>query len=227
MTNDPQREFALQVVRQLTEAGFQALWAGGCVRDLLLEKIPKDYDVATNARPDQVRQVFGNRRTLAVGESFGVIVVLGPKDAGQVEVATFRTEGSYGDGRRPDEVEFSTAEKDATRRDFTINGMFYDPLTEQVLDFVGGEADGPIMFIRRHGDNICAGLVSFPHFHGCAHADNRQISDEDVRFSSPGRHRQEGFSGAVFIISHTMRVKCPGVGYLGFRNIFLDRSNDC
>ena len=110
-----QREFAEQVVRQLTDAGYTALWAGGCVRDLLVGREPKDYDVATSARPEQVREVFGKRRTLSVGESFGVIVVLGPKSAGQVEVATFRTDGCYVDGRRPESVVFSSPEEDAQR----------------------------------------------------------------------------------------------------------------
>ncbi|MBL6707616.1 MAG: CCA tRNA nucleotidyltransferase [Planctomycetaceae bacterium] len=147
-----QREFAEQVVRQLTDAGFTALWAGGCVRDLLVGREPKDYDVATNARPEQVRDVFGKRRTLSVGESFGVIVVLGPKSAGQVEVATFRTDGCYIDGRRPESVVFSSPEEDAQRRDFTINGMFYDPLKKQVLDFVGGEKDLAAGVLRAIGD---------------------------------------------------------------------------
>lgn len=139
---DPQRDFAEVVVRQLRDAGFTALWAGGCVRDLLVGLTPKDYDVATDARPEQVREVFGRRKTLAVGESFGVIIVLGPnKAAGQVEVATFRNDGQYIDGRRPESVEFSSPEEDAHRRDFTINGMFYDPVEKKVLDYVGGEAD--------------------------------------------------------------------------------------
>lgn len=141
-TPEQQRAFAESVVRTLREAGFTALWAGGCVRDLLLGKTPKDYDVATDARPQQVRQLFGQRNTLSVGESFGVIVVLSPqRDSGQIEVATFRTDGDYSDGRRPDSVVFSTPEMDAQRRDFTINGMFYDPLVGKVLDFVGGERD--------------------------------------------------------------------------------------
>ncbi len=139
---EQQRAFAEIVVRTLRDAGFAALWAGGCVRDLLLGKTPKDYDVATDARPQQVRQLFGQRHTLSVGESFGVIVVLSPqRDSGQVEVATFRTDGDYSDGRRPDSVVFSTPEMDAQRRDFTINGMFYDPIEHKVLDYVGGERD--------------------------------------------------------------------------------------
>ena len=128
--------------------------AGGCVRDMLLGREPKDYDVATTARPEQVRTLFGQGRTLAVGASFGVIVVLPPRgsDAGQVEVATFRTEGPYLDGRRPESVAFCTPEEDAKRRDFTINGMFYDPIEARVLDFVGGEADLAARVIRAIGD---------------------------------------------------------------------------
>jgi poly(A) polymerase len=140
-TADPKREFAVAVVRRLHEAGFRALWAGGCVRDLLMGRPPKDYDVATDARPDTVRNLFGHRRTLAVGATFGVIIVVGSKEAGNVEVATFRTEGPYLDGRRPEHVVFSTPEEDAQRRDFTINGMFYDPVAEKVHDYVGGEKD--------------------------------------------------------------------------------------
>ena len=149
---DRQREFAVEIVRQLKDAGFNALWAGGCVRDHLLGKTPKDYDVATNATPDQVRKVFKARKTLDVGASFGVIIVVGSKKAGQVEVATFRSDGSYSDGRRPDSVIFSSPEEDARRRDFTINGMFFDPLEHKVLDFVGGEHDLGQGYVRAIGD---------------------------------------------------------------------------
>ncbi|MBS0263018.1 MAG: CCA tRNA nucleotidyltransferase [Planctomycetes bacterium] len=150
---DPKREFAVDVVRTLQAAGFQALWAGGCVRDLLLRHPPDDYDVATSARPEQVQKLFP-RRTLAIGASFGVILVQGPRrsGAGDVEVATFRTEGPYRDGRRPENVAFATAEEDAHRRDFTINGMFYDPLTEQVYDYVGGQDDLQRRVVRAIGD---------------------------------------------------------------------------
>jgi poly(A) polymerase len=148
---DRQREFAVDVVRRLQEAGFRALWNGGCVRDFLMGRVPKDYDVATDARPDAVRNLFGHRRTLAVGASFGVIIVLGPKQAGNVEVATFRTEGPYLDGRRPEHVDFATPEEDAQRRDFTINGMFYDPISEQVHDYVGGEKDLAAAVVRAIG----------------------------------------------------------------------------
>lgn len=150
--NDAQRDFAVDVVRRLVDASHTALWAGGCVRDLLMGRAPDDYDVATTATPEQVRTVFGRRKTLAVGESFGVIVVLGPREAGQIEVATFRTDGGYADGRRPDHVAYSTPEHDAQRRDFTINGMFFDPLNERVLDYVRGEQDLHRGIIRAIGD---------------------------------------------------------------------------
>ncbi len=133
-----EREFAVEVVERLQNAGFVAYWAGGCVRDELLGLTPADYDVGTNATPEQVRHLF--RRTVEVGLSFGVVEVLGPKPL-KVQVATFRCDGDYSDGRRPDHVAFSSAEEDAKRRDFTINGMFFDPLTETVFDFVGGQDD--------------------------------------------------------------------------------------
>ena len=138
---EQQRGFAVEVVRRLRAAGFQAYWAGGCVRDQLLGRTPNDYDVATNAVPDQVRAVFGRRRTLAIGAAFGVIAVIGPKGASTVEVTTFRSDAPYSDGRHPDSVTFSSAEEDASRRDFTINGMFYDPMEQRVIDFVGGQQD--------------------------------------------------------------------------------------
>jgi poly(A) polymerase len=151
-TGSSQREFAVDVVRRLRDNGHTALFAGGCVRDLLLGRPAKDYDVATTATPDQVRALFGRKQTLPVGAAFGVIIVLGPREAGQVEVATFRTEGPYEDGRRPSSVAFCTPQEDARRRDFTINGMFYDPVDAQVLDFVGGEADLAARVVRAIGD---------------------------------------------------------------------------
>lgn len=151
---DPRREFAVEVVRTLADAGFTALWAGGCVRDSLLGNPPEDYDVATDARPEQVQTLFGPRRTRAIGASFGVILVHGPRRsaAGDVEVATFRTEGPYLDGRRPEHVSYCTPEEDARRRDFTINGMFYDPLADRILDFVGGQEDLARRVVRAIGD---------------------------------------------------------------------------
>lgn len=145
-------ELALEVIRKLQESGHQALLAGGCVRDQLMSVAPKDYDVATSANPDQVQELFGRRRTLAIGKSFGVITVLGPKEAGQIEVATFRKDGGYSDGRRPDSVSFTDACNDALRRDFTINGMYFDPVTNQVHDYVNGQADLDAEVIRAIGD---------------------------------------------------------------------------
>jgi poly(A) polymerase len=148
-----EREFAVTVVKRLREAGHQALWAGGCVRDERLGLTPKDYDVATDARPEDVRALF--RRTIAVGMSFGVVEVLGPKtDEGylKVQVATFRSDVSYSDGRHPDQVVFSSAREDALRRDFTINGMFFDPLENQLIDFVGGQQDLDARVLRAIGD---------------------------------------------------------------------------
>jgi tRNA nucleotidyltransferase/poly(A) polymerase len=131
----------VDVVRKLRAAGHQALWAGGCVRDELLGNRPKDFDVATSATPEAVREVFGRRRTRAIGAAFGVISVIGRSGEGHVEVATFRRDAPYSDGRHPDSVTFSTAEEDAQRRDFTINGLFFDPLAGEVIDYVGGQAD--------------------------------------------------------------------------------------
>jgi poly(A) polymerase len=146
------QQFAVDVVRQLRAAGYQALFAGGCVRDQLLGSVPKDFDVATDATPEQVIAVFPNRKTLSIGAAFGVIAVVGPRSAGMVEVATFRRDLAYSDGRRPDGVEFCSPEEDAERRDFTINGMFYDPIEERVLDYVGGQEDLRRGVIRAIGD---------------------------------------------------------------------------
>ena len=135
--HDSAREDALAVVRRLREAGHIAYFAGGCVRDALLEKKPQDYDVATDAPPQRVRELFSHSQ--AVGAAFGVILVR--QRTSQIEVATFRAERGYTDGRHPSEVRFTTPEEDAKRRDFTINGLFFDPLTDQVIDYVGGRQD--------------------------------------------------------------------------------------
>ncbi|MFO0906019.1 MAG: CCA tRNA nucleotidyltransferase [Pirellulales bacterium] len=146
------RRFALEIVQRLRSAGYEALWAGGCVRDQLLGQTPKDYDVATSATPREIREVFGFRHTLPLGAAFGVITVLGKRRACPVEVATFRQDAQYSDGRHPDAVTFSSAAEDAKRRDFTINGMFYDPLAEQVVDYVGGQEDLQAGVVRAIGD---------------------------------------------------------------------------
>jgi len=147
-----QRSFALEVVKRLREAGYESLWAGGCVRDELLSLRPKDYDVATNARPEQVQIVFSHRNTLAIGAAFGVIAVMGNRRQGMVEVTTFRHDERYSDGRRPDSLTFGTAENDAQRRDFTINGLFFDPIAERVIDYVGGIDDLKAGVVRAIGD---------------------------------------------------------------------------
>ncbi len=149
---DDSREFATDVVRRLRAAGFQALWAGGCVRDLTLGHPPSDYDVATDARPEQVMDLF-RKRTVPVGEQFGVVRVRGPHGTGlEVEVATFRSDGAYVDGRRPESVVFSSPELDAQRRDFTINGMFFDPFRGEVIDYVDGLKDLRDGVVRAIGD---------------------------------------------------------------------------
>jgi tRNA nucleotidyltransferase/poly(A) polymerase len=149
---DKQHWFAAEVVKQLRAHGKETYWAGGCVRDELMGRTPKDYDVATSARPDEIRQIFGKRRTVPIGAAFGVITVLGPPGAGQIEVATFRQDVSYSDGRRPDAVRFSSPREDALRRDFTINGMFFDPVAGEVIDYVGGREDLERRLIRAIGE---------------------------------------------------------------------------
>jgi poly(A) polymerase len=148
-----EREFAIDVVRRLREAGFEALWAGGCVRDEVMGHEPHDYDVATDARPEQVRTLY--RRTIEVGASFGVVEVIGPREDGEhlkVQVATFRVDDEYEDERRPKSVRFASAQEDALRRDFTINGMFFDPLTNRLIDYVGGREDLKAKVLRAIGD---------------------------------------------------------------------------
>jgi putative nucleotidyltransferase with HDIG domain len=157
------KDFATAIIRTLRQHGFQAYLAGGCVRDLLLRREPADYDVATSATPAQVMEMFPD--TYAVGAQFGVVLVPLPEDQrtsggenvppkGQaVEVATFRSDLGYSDGRRPDEVRFSLdPREDVARRDFTINGMMLDPVTGEVLDFVGGRRDLEGGVIRAIGD---------------------------------------------------------------------------
>lgn len=139
---------AVSIVRTLRDAGHEAYLVGGCVRDLLRGVPPKDYDVATNATPDDVQRLFP--KTVPVGAQFGVILVL-LGDA-QYEVATFRTDEGYADGRHPDRVVFSTAPEDARRRDFTINGLFWDPVKRTVLDYVEGQADLKRRCLRAIGD---------------------------------------------------------------------------
>src|SRR5271169_162985 len=156
------KQHALHVVQELRRHGFEAYFAGGCVRDMLLGLEPTDYDVATNAVPNEVMRIFSE--TYAVGAQFGVVLVPVPKDGGReilppehphaIEVATFRSDGVYTDGRHPDQVQYSKSpEEDVLRRDFTINGLLMDPLDgDRVLDFVGGRDDLRAGVIRAIGD---------------------------------------------------------------------------
>src|SRR5881296_1121714 len=148
MKLSPMEEAARKVAADLREAGHIAYFAGGCVRDMVRGLTPKDYDIATDARPEVVQRIFP--RTYAVGAHFGVIIVL--EDGFQFEVATFRSDEAYIDGRHPSAVHFSSPEEDAKRRDFTINGMFYDPVAEEVIDFVGGRSDVAAKLVRAIGD---------------------------------------------------------------------------
>jgi poly(A) polymerase len=149
METNAARDAATAIVARLRAAGHQAYFVGGCVRDLVLGRAPKDFDVATSATPDQVLVLF--EKTFAVGAHFGVVLVC----TGEImtEVATFRSDGAYSDGRHPDAVRFSaTPEEDVKRRDFTINGMMMDPASESVLDMVGGMQDLDGHLIRAIGD---------------------------------------------------------------------------
>src|SRR5882724_3525505 len=148
MTMDS-RELANSICETLRRNGYQALLAGGCVRDLLLGRMSVDYDVATDALPDQVMALFPD--SVAVGAQFGVVWI--PGDGFKIEVATFRSDGHYSDGRRPDQVIYAkTPEEDVKRRDFTINGLMMRPEGGEVLDFVGGQADLKARLIRAIGD---------------------------------------------------------------------------
>src|SRR5436190_7126221 len=144
---DHLRNMALAIVERLQAAGFSAFWVGGCVRDDQLGRCPTDYDVATSALPDQIEKLF--ERTIPVGRKFGVIIVL--ENNHQFQVATFRAEADYQDGRHPAYVVFGDAVADARRRDFTVNGLFYDPIERKLHDWVGGEADLRAKVIRTIG----------------------------------------------------------------------------
>jgi poly(A) polymerase len=147
-TLSPMEKTAREIAERLRENGYIAYFAGGCVRDIVRGETPKDFDIATDAKPETVQKLF--RRTYAVGAHFGVIVVL--ENDFQFEVATFRSDEAYINGRHPSVVHFSSPEEDATRRDFTINGMFYDPVAAEVIDFVGGRADIDAKLVRAIGD---------------------------------------------------------------------------
>ncbi len=146
--NNQLKETAIGVVMRLKEKGFKALFAGGCVRDMLMGIVPEDYDIATDARPDDIINIF--KRTVPVGVHYGVVIVM--EKNFEFEVATFRSDGTYSDGRHPDTVTFCDARGDALRRDFTINGMFYDPIEEKYFDYVEGEKDLKGQLVRAIGE---------------------------------------------------------------------------
>ena len=202
-----ERDLAAGICRTLRASGHQAFLVGGCVRDLLLGREPEDYDVATDARPERVQELFPC--SVDVGARFGVILVLEPgvveqkiveqgalgqsvnekggvEKGAQVEVATFRSDVGYSDGRHPDRVEYSrTPEEDVRRRDFTINGLMLDPETHEVLDFVGGRADLEAGIVRAIGDPWCAfARTSCAWFARCA------LRRDSATPSSPTRSRQ-------------------------------------
>ncbi|RJO61924.1 CCA tRNA nucleotidyltransferase [candidate division WS5 bacterium] len=139
---------ALEIVKDLNSHGHEAYFAGGTVRDLLLDKTPKDYDIVTSAKPEEIEDIL--EHTIPIGKKFGVILAV--KNGHNFEVATFRSDAAYSDGRRPDAVYFTDPKEDALRRDFTINGMFYDPTSKAVLDFVGGQKDLKDKTLRFIGD---------------------------------------------------------------------------
>ena len=144
------KQNAIEIVKTLQDKGYKALFAGGCVRDMIMQRESADYDIATNALPRDVMNLF--KKTFSVGAQYGVVVVV--KEGHNFEVATFRTEGSYSDGRHPDYVSFSTAEEDVRRRDFTINGLLYDPIKDEILDYVGGRDDIAAGIIRTIGNPV-------------------------------------------------------------------------
>ena len=139
---------ARKILQKLRDHGYKAYFAGGCVRDMLLGLKPHDVDIATEALPEQIEKIFS--RTISVGAQFGVIIVL--EEDAEIQVATFRHDGTYSDGRHPNNVIFTNAKEDAKRRDFTINGLFYDPITKEVLDYVQGSHDLSLKIIRAIGD---------------------------------------------------------------------------
>lgn len=144
------KQYAVQIVQTLQKHGYKAFLAGGCVRDMIMGKESFDYDIATDAMPHDVIRIF--QKTIPVGIQFGVVIVV--KEGHNFEVATFRTEDSYSDGRHPDRISFSTPENDVKRRDFTINGLLYDPVKDEILDYVGGRKDIEAGIVRTIGDPI-------------------------------------------------------------------------
>jgi poly(A) polymerase len=145
---DEKYQKAADIVKSLQDAGYRAYFVGGCVRDLLMELTPRDYDIATNATPDEVGKLFAGAK--GVGKQFGVSIV--PTDAGNFEVAAFRKDGFYYDHRRPAWVDYADLADDALRRDFTVNALYFDPIKEEIVDLVDGRADLEKRILRVIGD---------------------------------------------------------------------------
>lgn len=139
---------SIEIIEILKKAGHEAYWAGGCVRDMLLGVEPKDFDIVTSAKPDVIEELL--EHTIPIGKKFGVILAI--QNGHSFEIATFRSDSGYSDGRRPDAVEFTNAEEDANRRDFTINAIFYDPQEDRIMDYVGGQKDMADKLIRFIGN---------------------------------------------------------------------------
>jgi poly(A) polymerase len=139
---------SIEIIKILKNAGHTAYWAGGCVRDMLLGVKPKDFDIVTSAKPDEIENLL--KKTIPIGKKYGVILAI--ENGHHFEIATFRSDSGYSDGRRPDAVIFTDAKEDAKRRDFTINGMFYDPLEDQIIDYVDGQLDLRDQLVRFIGD---------------------------------------------------------------------------
>lgn len=175
-------ENAKNIVTELQFRGFEAVFAGGCVRDMILGLKPKDIDIATSASPDEVESIF--KHTIPVGKQFGVVRVM--LNGEEFEVATFRTDSKDGDGRRPDSVEFSSMEEDAKRRDLTINALFFDPIKEEIFDFVGGREDlknGVIRFVGNPIDRIEEDKLRMLRAIRFAAHLQFDIEDNDIKFT--------------------------------------------
>jgi len=139
---------SIEIIQRLRSHGHEAYWAGGCVRDMIFGITPKDFDIVTSAKPEEIEDIIDH--TIPIGKKFGVILAI--ENSHHFEIATFRSDSGYSDGRRPDAVIFTNAKEDAQRRDFTINGMFYDPIKDEILDYVGGQKDLEDKLVRFIGD---------------------------------------------------------------------------
>lgn len=211
------RQKAFNICEKLQGHGYEAVFAGGCVRDMILGIEPNDYDVATSATPKQVKEIFRNSKF--VGESFGVSLI------GDVEVATFRTEGSYSDGRRPDKVEFSTMEEDAKRRDLTINAMFFDPITENYIDFVSingfKDMDNKIIrFVGNAEDRINEDNLRIMRAIRFANKFNFTVEDLTYKAIYKNAHKVSTLSGERILEELIKGMKKDAAAYIQFLKYF-------